>query len=90
MKKHFEEFYKEYHLIEKDATIEIKDCNCDKVPMTVEATQKFVNFINVYPFAVMRYSPSVQGDIETSTTLAEDKIDKPNTCLCFDTYRSYT
>ena len=48
----------------------IAECNCDKVPMTAEATAKFVNFINVYPFAVMRYSPSVKGDIETSTTLA--------------------
>ena len=70
MNKHWEEFVKEYHLIEKNATMEIKECNCEKTPMTAEATAKFVNFINVYPFAVMRYSPSVKGDIETSTTLA--------------------
>ena len=89
MKKHFEEFYKEYHLIEKDATIEIKDCNCDKVPMTVEATQKFVNFINVYPFAVMRYSPSVKGDIETSTTLAVAKMENPDEILFIASVRSF-
>ena len=70
MNKHWEEFVKEYHLIEKNATMEIKECNCTKTPMTAEATAKFVNFVNVYPFGIMRMSPSVAGDIETSTTLA--------------------
>ena len=58
-------------------------------PLTAEATQKFVNFINVYPFAVMRYSPSVKGDIETSTTLAIGRMDKPEEFFFVASVRSF-
>lgn len=58
-------------------------------PMTAEASQKFVNFINVYPFAVMRYSATVKGDIETSTTLAIAKCENPETILFVASVRSF-
>ena len=89
IKKHFEEFYKEYHLIEKAATVEIADSACELEPLTAEATAKFVNFINVYPFAVMRYSPSVKGDIETSTTLAVAKVEQPEEIFFIASVRSF-
>ena len=89
MQKHFDEFMKEYHLIEKTATLAIEESKCEMVPITAEATQKFVNFINVYPFAVMRYSPSVQGDIETSTTLAIARVEKPEEIFFVASVRSF-
>ena len=89
MQKHFDEFLKEYHLIEKTATLSIEDSTCALEPITAEATQKFVNFINVYPFAVMRYSPSVKGDIETSTTLAIARVDKPEEIFFVASVRSF-
>lgn len=89
MKKHFEEFVKEYHLIEKNATMDIVESTNELVPMTAEVTQKFVNFINVYPFAVMRYSPSVKGDIETSTTLAVAKLNSEEEILFIASVRSF-
>ena len=89
MQKHFDEFVKEYHLIEKTATLDITESKSELEPLTAEATQKFVNFINVYPFAVMRYSPSVKGDIETSTTLAIGRMDKPEEFFFVASVRSF-
>lgn len=73
MKKHFEEFEKEYKIIEKEASMIIMDSKTTEEPMTAEATAAYVNFVNAFPFAVMRMSPSVAGDVETSITLAVAK-----------------
>ena len=89
MNKHWEEFAKEYKPIEADATMTITEGTGSMDPMTAEASQKFVNFINVYPFAVMRYSATVKGDIETSTTLAIAKCENPETILFVASVRSF-
>ena len=66
----FDCFKKEYHQIEKDATLTISDNSEDRLPISKEATMQFVNFLNVCPFAVQRYSPVVKNAVETSMTCA--------------------
>lgn len=89
MNKHFEEFYKEYKPIEADATMTLSDSTTELLPMTAEASAKFVNFLNVYPFAVMRMSATVKGDIETSTTLAVGKLESAEKILFIASVRSF-
>ena len=70
LKKEFQNFQKEYHLIEKTATFEIVPSSSQSVPVTREATQQFVNFLEICPFAVQRYSPVDQSEVESSMTCA--------------------
>ena len=57
-------------MIEKTATFEIVPSSSQSVPVTREATQQFVNFLEICPFAVQRYSPVDQSEVESSMTCA--------------------
>lgn len=76
VKEEFTHFMKEYHLIEKTATLDIIEGHEAKQPTTKEATSQFVNFLNVCPFGVQRYSPEVKNAVETSMTCAIAKSDE--------------
>ena len=62
----FGHFQHEYSLIEKTATCQIREASCALEPCDADTTRRFINFINVYPFGVQRYSPESHDIIETS------------------------
>lgn len=75
LRQEFALFTKEYHLIEQSATLELQEPQEQGVSTTVEATHKFIHFLNVCPFGVQRYSPAVKNAVETSMTCAIAKSD---------------
>lgn len=70
LKQEFQNFQKEYHLIEKSATFDIMPSSSCSIPVTREATLQFVNFLEICPFGVQRYSPVEKGEVESSMTCA--------------------
>ena len=90
MTKHFEEFKKEYHTIEKNVTLEITDSDSKKEPLTEEATRKFTNFANAFPFGVQRMSPTVEGSVETSVNCGVAKCEGDEHILFVAAPRSFS
>ena len=66
IEKEFAAFKHEYTLIEKAASLTMSECSTTKEMCTQQTTRNFVNFINVYPFGVQRYSPECSDFVETS------------------------
>ena len=66
IKKEFDLFLHEYALIEKTATMAINEFATEQQMCSLATTRNFVNFINVYPFGVQRYSPECSDFVETS------------------------
>lgn len=66
----FDAFYKEYRLIEENATFTIKDVEDSRTPCDLASTKRLVNFLATCPFGPMRMSPVVEGLVETSMTCA--------------------
>ena len=63
----FGHFQHEYALIEKNPTCEVKEVKeCALLPCDADSSRRFIDFINVYPFGVQRYSPESHDIIETS------------------------
>lgn len=64
----FGHFKHEYALIEKEPTCEVREVKESKqlLPCDADTSRRFLNFINVYPFGVQRYSPESHDIIETS------------------------
>lgn len=69
----FGNFAKEYKLIEKNATFDIMEVEKPLIPTTKQATRQFINFLNICPFGVQRYSPELKSAVETSMTCAIGK-----------------
>ena len=63
-------FQKEYHQIEKEATFAVEEAKEERLPISKQSTTQFVNFLNVCPFGVQRYSPTIKNTVETSMTCA--------------------
>lgn len=89
MNKHWEEFQKEYAPIEKTCTMTITESTSTMDPMTEEVTKRYINFANVFPFAVMRMSATVAGDVETSITLAVVKTESEKNLKFIGSVRSF-
>ena len=66
----FAAFKKEYQLIEENATFTIMDVEDARTPCDLDTTKRLVRFLDVCPFGPMRYSPVVEGLVETSMTCA--------------------
>ncbi len=66
----FAEFAKEYRLIEANATLEVLPAEDARTPCDLASTKRLVNFLAVCPFGPMRWSPVVEGLVETSMTCA--------------------
>lgn len=66
MEKEFKHFEHEYTLIEKTATMAMSEVSCEQQMCSAKTTRNFINFINVYPFGVQRYSPECSDFVETS------------------------
>lgn len=66
----FAAFEKEYRIIEENATFTIIDAEDDRTPCDLASTKRLVNFLATCPFGPMRYSPVVEGLVETSMTCA--------------------
>lgn len=62
----FGRFAHEYALIEKTATCTVSEATSALAPCDKATTRHFVDFINVYPFGVQRYSPESHDFVETS------------------------
>ena len=62
----FGRFAHEYALIEKTATCTVSEAASALTPCDKATTRHFVDFINVYPFGVQRYSPESHDFVETS------------------------
>ena len=66
LQEEFGHFRHEYALIEETATCTISEAKSALVPCDKTTTRHFVDFINVYPFGVQRYSPESHDFVETS------------------------
>ena len=72
----FAAFKKEYQLIEENATFSIVDVEDTRTPCDLDTTKRLVRVLDVCPFGPMRYSPVVEGLVETSMTCAIAKSDE--------------
>lgn len=70
LREEFARFQKEYRLIEVNASFDIVPSVSTVLPATQACTQQFVNFLQICPFGVQRYSPSKPSEVESSMTCA--------------------
>ena len=70
MNEAFAAFLKEYKPIEADATLTITPIEDPRTPCDLASTKRVVDFLMICPFGPMRYSPVVEGLVETSMTCA--------------------
>ena len=70
LQEEFARFQKEYKLIESSATFTITPSTSEQTPATQRCTEQFVNFLQICPFGVQRYSPSEPTEVESSMTCA--------------------
>jgi dipeptidase D len=66
IRSEFAHFHHEYELIEKTATFSVEPVESAVLPCDLSSTHRFINFVNVYPFGVQRYSPESSDIVETS------------------------
>ena len=70
VQREFDAFIKEYRSIEKTAVFSVKQVEDARTPCDEASTRRVVDFLTVCPFGPTRYSPVVEGLVETSMTCA--------------------
>ena len=74
LRRAFAAFQKEYQRIEPAASFQFQPLppseTPDETPIEAEASRRLIQFLDVCPFGVQRYSPAVKSDVETSLTCA--------------------
>lgn len=66
----FAAFAREYALIEPSASLSLQAVEDARPPCDRRSTQRLVGFLNACPFGPQRFSPVVEGLVETSMTCA--------------------